>query len=109
MQEQNNITNSLAHGKYSWGIIANSRFVKIVLVKISLHRPCFVDKNAVHGKNLGKHIVFRGFLLLFGQKRDFYAPSKQVSILCCLLTVFHAKQDLNPAIFWRPNFISKIS
>ena len=48
MQEQNNITNSLAHGKYSWGIIANSRFVKIVLVKISLHRPCFVDKNAVH-------------------------------------------------------------
>ena len=71
--------------------------------------PCFVDKNAVHGKNLGKRYVFRGFLLLFGQKRDFYAPSKQVSILCCLLTVFHAKQDLNPAIFWRPNFISKIS
>ena len=28
--------------------------------------PCFVDKNAVHGKNLGKHIVFRGFLLFFG-------------------------------------------
>jgi hypothetical protein len=63
-----------------------------------------VDKNAVHGKNLGKRYVFRGFLLFFGQKRDFYAPSKQVSILCCLLTVFHAKQDLNPAIFWATNF-----
>ena len=66
--------------------------------------PCFVDKNAVHGKNLGKNIVFRGFLLLFGQKRDFYAPSKQVSILCCLLIVFHAKQDLNPAIFRASKF-----
>ena len=55
--------------------------------------PCFVDKNAVHGKNLGKHIVFRGFLLFFGQKRDFYAPSKQVSILCCLLTVFNTVRE----------------
>ncbi len=66
--------------------------------------PCFVDKNAVHGKNLGKHIVFRGFLLFFGQKRGFCAPSKQVSILCCLLTVFHVKQDLNPAIFLATKF-----
>ena len=55
--------------------------------------PCFVDKNAVHGKNLGKNIVFRGFLLLFGQKRDFYAPSKQVSILCCLLIVFNTVRE----------------
>ena len=30
MQEQNNIVNSLAQGKYPWGIIINSRFVKIV-------------------------------------------------------------------------------
>ena len=55
--------------------------------------PCFVDKNAVHGKNLGKHIVFRGFLLLFGQKRDFCVPSKQVSILCCLLIVFNTVRE----------------
>ena len=38
-------------------------------VQIPFSAPCFVDKNAVHGKNLGKHIVFRGFLLFFGQKR----------------------------------------
>lgn len=98
--------NSLSQGKLPWGIIVNSRFVKLVLVKISLHRTCFVDKNVVHGKNLAKHIVFRGFLLFFAQKRDFYAPSKQVLILCCLLTVFHAKQDLNPAIFWHPKFFT---
>ena len=55
--------------------------------------PCFVDKNAVHGKNLGKHIVFRGFLLFFGQKWDVRAPSKQVSILCCLLTVFNTVRE----------------
>ena len=55
--------------------------------------PCFVDKNAVHGKNLGKNIVFRGFLLFFRQKRDFYVPSKQVSILCCLLTVFNTVRE----------------
>ena len=30
-------------------------------VRILFSAPCFVDKNAVHGKNLGKHIVFRGF------------------------------------------------
>ena len=37
---------------------------------------------------------------------NFYAPSKQVSILCCLLTVFYAKQDLNPAIFLATNFFA---
>ena len=32
--------------------------------------PCFADNNDVHGKNLGKRIAFRGFLLLFGQKTE---------------------------------------
>ena len=49
--------------------------------------PCFVDKNAVHGKTL-KTMSFSGFFAVLWQKCDFCASPKQVSVLCCLLALF---------------------
>ena len=70
MPEQNNITNSLAQGKYPWGIIINSRFVKIVSSS-PVTQTMIADEKAARQKNHEKQYVFHGFLLFMRQKRVF--------------------------------------
>ena len=63
MKNQENDTFSLAQGKYPWGIIINSRFVKVVSSS-PVTSTMIADEKAARQKNHEKQYVFHGFLLL---------------------------------------------
>ena len=87
MPEQNNITNSLAQGKYPWGIIINSRFVKIVSSS-PVTQTMIADEKAARQKNHEKQYVFHGFLLFMRQKRVFMKSEVKIIFQGCFFVNF---------------------
>ena len=85
---------SLTQGKYPWGIIINSRFVKVVSSR-PVTQGMIADEKAARQKNHEKQCVFHGFLLFKRQKKSIFEKWSKDKILWLLFCELSEKQDLN--------------
>ena len=73
---------SLTQGIYPWGIIINSRFVKVVSSR-PVTQGMIADEKAARQKNHEKQCVFHGFLLFKRQKRVFLKSGAKIKFYGC--------------------------